>query len=559
MTQSNYWERWLTRRTGRRRLLTGSGLAAAGVAAWATVGCGGDDDDEGGNGDGGSPQPGASPTQAETPKRGGSIVVRRASSFTFGDPQRSSSGFDTAPNMLLSAPLLNMAKSGELTAYVAASWEQPDPTTITFKLRDGIKFSDDTPVDADAVKFSLLRYQDAKLASPLRGTMSNVKSIETPDKSTVVLKLVAPNATLVQTFAAPATSGASALVSPTAVQKLGDDKFNEMPVTVGPYKIESFDRGSQMVLVRNPLWNLPEKNGDILPYLDKVTVKVIPENAVAMAALQAGEIDVDYNPSADNLAQLKGSPSLTYIEAIATGLTAVSYVTNKPPVDIVAFRKAIAYGIDREEFVAVIAAGAGEAAKGPLSPATWAYEKSLPYYAYDPAKAKASLAEAGFPNGTDLTILTYSGSTWPKYGELLQAQLAKIGIKVKVESVEVPVFTEQFRAKANYIAAVEGMPVASGDPWGFFQGRYGSNGQYNAGRVSNPDFDALVEKAAMELNKEARGKIYHDLVKLDYEKAMRAWLLWSNSLTFHNKSVRGLDTLPVYNGQVDLRYAWRKS
>lgn len=557
MNEKNYWQRKATFSIGRRRLLTSGGAAAVGLAALAAVGCGDDDDDS--TEPNGTSAPGSSPTAAETPKKGGSIVVRRPSSFTFGDPQRSSSGYDTTANLLFAAPLLNLTKSGELNAYIAESWEQADATTINLKLRDGLQFTDGTPLDADAVKFSLLRYQTPELASPARGTMASIDSIEAPDKSTLVLKLKKPNSTFVQALCGPAPGGGSALVSPTAVGKLGDDKFNEAPVSIGPYMIETFDRGAQMVLVRNPNWTLKEEDGSVLPFLDKVTFKVIPEAAVAMASLQAGEIDIDYVPSADNLAQVKSVSSLTYIEAMATGLTALSFVTNKPPVDIVAFRKALAYGIDREEVATVIAAGAAQPAKGPLSPATWAYDESLPAYSYDPAKAKAALSEAGFPNGTDLTILTYSSQPYPKYGELLQAQLAKIGVKIKVESVEVPVFTEQFRAKATYVAAVEGMPVASGDPWSFFNARYGSVGQYNAGKVPNPDFDVLIDKAAGELDQKKRGDIYHELVKLDYEKSMRAWLLWLNSLTFHQKSVQGLDTLPIYNGQVDLRRAWRKS
>jgi len=560
MTESEYWQRWLTRRTARRRVLQGGAVGAMGAATWALVGCGGDDDTSSTTPSADkSSQPAASPSATQQIKKGGSIVVRRPSSFTFGDPQRSSSGYDTTSNLLLAAPLLNMTKSGELKAYIAAAWEQPDATTINLKLRDGIVFTDGTPVDADAVKFSLMRYLTPALASPARGTMTAIESVNAPDKSTVVIKLGKPNATFAQALAGPAPGGGSALLSPTAVSKLGDDKFNEAPVTVGPYKIESYDRGAQMVLVKNPDWKITEEDGSVLPYLDKITFKVIPDAAVSMASLQAGEIDIDYVPSADNLAQVKSNSSLAFIEAQATGLTALSFVTNKPPVDKVAFRKAINYGVDRDEVVAVIAAGAGQPAKGPLSPATWAYDKSLPSYGYDPQKAKASLSEAGFPNGTDLTVLTYTSNPYPKYGELLQAQLAKIGIKVKVESVEVPVFTEQFRAKANYIAAVEGMPVASGDPWSFFQQRYGTQGQYNAGKVPNPEFDALIDKAATELDKQKRGDIYHQLVKLDYDNAMRAWLLWSNSLTFYNKNVQGLDTLPIYNGQVDLRRAWRKA
>ncbi|MBK7330346.1 MAG: hypothetical protein IPI85_15080 [Dehalococcoidia bacterium] len=232
MTADNYWTRAMARGTSRRRVLGGIGVASLAVMSGGAIACGGDDD--AGDDDDANPGTSASPTAAK-PVRGGELIVRRPSATTFADPHRSSSGYDPTFNHLYAAPLL-ASVNGKISASLVESWEQADLTTAKLTLRKDLKFTDGTPVNAAAVKYALERQADPKVGSPRRSLLAGV-TIETPDDFTAVLKFSKPNPAFLESLTMNAPAGLGALISPTAHQKLGDDKFNEAPVSVGPFKI----------------------------------------------------------------------------------------------------------------------------------------------------------------------------------------------------------------------------------------------------------------------------------------------------------------------------------
>jgi len=558
MTEPNYWKRLAQRGTSRRRVLQAMGAASMTAAIGGSfAACGGDDDATSGDDDASKNTPSSGTTTSTQPagpvaKRGGELVVRRPSAMTFADPHRSSSGYDPTINHLYAAPLLSMVNS-KLGPSLVAKWEQVDHTSVRLQLRPDLTFTDGTPVNAAAVKYSIERQADPKTASPRRQLLDGV-TVETPDEHSALLKFETPNATFMENLAANEPIGVGALISPTAFEKLGADKFNETPVSVGPFKIEQLRLDADSTFVPNEAWPLTAPNGDKLPYLDRVKIRVIPQTAVAVAELQSGGIDMDYVFLGENVSQIKGRKGLD-IDANKGAITQrIGLLINKAPTDIVAFRKALAYGINRDEFAAVFTDGLGGPGRGALTPLTWAYDANAPFYSYDEKKAKDFLSQAGLASGTKVNICTYTSGVYPRMGELIQAQLKKIGIDVTVDSMEVPVYTEKYRKNGDYFMGLEGAGAPQGDPYRALESLFGSSNQ--PGGTPMPEADALLEKAIQEFDQDKRKAIYGDIVKLDYDNAYKVWLLENVTLAGYNTAVHGFNWLPS-GSAMDVTAAWK--
>jgi peptide/nickel transport system substrate-binding protein len=553
MKEPNYWDRLAQRGTSRRRVLQAMGAASmTAVIGTSLAACGGDDDTAT-NTPSSSAAAGTQPSGSAV-TRGGEIVVRRPSAMTFADPHRSSSGYDPTINHLYAAPLLSMV-NGKLGPSIVTKWEQVDQASVRLELRSDLTFTDGTPVNAAAVKYSIERQADPKTAAPRRDLLSGI-TVETPDEHTAVLKFATPNATFMENLAANAPIGVAALISPTAFEKLGADRFNEAPVSVGPFKIDQLNLDADSTFVRNEAWPLTAPGGDKLPYLDRVKIRVIPQTAVAVAELQSGGIDIDYVFLGENVAQIKGHKGLD-INANKGAITQrIGLLINKAPTNIVAFRKALAYGINRDEFATVFTDGLGSAGHGALTPLTWAYDASAPYYSYDEKKAKEFLSQAGLASGTKVNICTYTSGVYPRMGELIQAQLKKIGIDVTVDSMEVPVYTEKYRKNGDYFMGLEGAGAPQGDPYRSLESLFGSSNQ--PGGAPMPEGDALLAKAIQEFDQDKRKAIYGQIVKLDYDNAYKVWLVENVTLAGYNTAVQGFTWLPS-GSAMDVTQAWKKA
>lgn len=542
---------------GRRGILRGLGFGAAGTAAFLAA-CGGGED-----GDAGGAQPGAlgtpavvAPTTDKPAQRGGEIIVRRPSAFTFGDPQRGTSGYDPATSQLYAAPLLEISEKGELQPSLVQSWEQAGETALTLKLRTDLKFADGTPFNAQAVKYSFERASSTQLATPTRRLLLGIQSIETPDDATVAIKFNAPNSVFLDTLVMNAPVGIGAVISPTAHQRLGDEKFNENPVSVGPYTCETYGRTAETVLAKNPTWPLKAPNGDALPYPDKIKFRVIPENATAIADLQAGNIDLDYVFLSENVPTVKAQRDLDVFPNRRAITQAIGMVPNKRPTDDLRVRQALAYAANREEYVATFAAGGlGDIGKGPLTPVNWAYDESAPTYAFDEKKARDLMAAAGLGEGTELRLATYTSGLYPKIGEMFQAQLARYKVKVIVEPVDLAIFAERYRQKGEYQLGLEGSGIPLGDPFSYLQGKFSS--ETGLGGQKMPEFDALLTKALATFDRTERKKVYGQIQAQDHAQATRVWLLESPTLMAFRKKVQGLRWLNL-GSAVDLRFAWKE-
>lgn len=554
MSSDNYWVRRAALRTSRRRVLQGMGVAsAAAVFGASAVACGGDDDDDDAPGATNTTAPGETPqpTPAETVTRGGELIVRRPSATTFADPHRSSSGYDPTVNHLYAAPLLAFT-GGQIAPSLVEEWEQPDPQQLTLTLRSGLSFTDGTPVNAEAIKYSLERQADPATASPRRSLLNGV-TIEAVDELTARLTFETPNPAFIESLTMNSPAGLGALISPTAHAAMGDDAFNEAPVSVGPFMIESLALDADSVFVANPDWPITAPNGDKIPYLDKVIIRVIPQTAVAVAELQSGGIHVDYVFLGENVGQIQAQDDLDVLANPGAITQRIGIHLSKAPTDIVAFRKGLQHAFDREEFAITFTNGLGSGGRGPLTQLTWAYDESAPYYEYDEAKAREFISQAGLADGTTLNIATYTSGVYPRIGELIQSQLRRLNIDLTVDSMEVPVYTEKYRRNGEYSLGLEGGGAPQGDPYQYLETNFGSA---NApGGTPMPEVDTLLAKALTEFDQDARKAVYRDIVQLDYDNAYKVWLIEAPTLAGIAKKAKGLMWLRS-GSAMDVTQAW---
>ncbi len=325
--------------------------------------------------------------------------------------------------------LLKYDETGKPQPYLLESFTgDPEALTYTLVVKDGITFQDGTPLDAEAVKWNLDYYKENGV---LTGSYFNyVDSVEVTDEKTVVVHMSSWDALFDYGLARTCF-----VCSPTAVESLGPDGFNEAPVGTGAFKVTKWSHGEGIYTERyDGYWQGK-------PYLDNVNFVIYSSTATQQAALEVGDLDV-MNLSGDAVTadalKAKGY-NLTNAAIPSTGYTLCFNSLADGPLTDVRVRQAIAYAVDAEEICNSLL---GDGAYGEAS-TQWAVTTSAEYnsevtgYGYDVEKAKALLAEAGYGDGFELTINFQVGDFAKSVCQIIQAELQQIGITVTLNQIEV--------------------------------------------------------------------------------------------------------------------------
>ena len=319
--------------------------------------------------------------------------------------------------------LVRLDAQGTVKPLLATWWEiAPDGLTYTFHLRDGVKFQDGAPFDAGVVKFSLERAIAPGSTNVQKQALSVIRQVEVVDPRTVRLHLASPDSDLLYTLA----WGDSVMVSPKSAGNLAT-----APVGTGPFKFAGWRRGDTVSLVRNDrYWGQPAKLG-------AVRFKFIADPAAAYAAIKTHEVDAfpDY-PAPENLAQLRADPALKVVTASSEGEVILAMDQRAGPLADVRVRRAIQHALDRRAIIDGAMYGYGTPIGSHFPPQNAAYVDLTGLYPYDVAKAKALLAEAGYSHGLDLTLKLPPPNYARRSGEIVAAQLAQAGVRVKIENIE---------------------------------------------------------------------------------------------------------------------------
>ena len=319
--------------------------------------------------------------------------------------------------------LTRFASDGSIIPGLAQSWViSDDGLTYTFKLAEEVTFHDGTTMDAEDVKFSLDRARAEDSANAQKALFASIADVEAVDASTVKITLSAPNGSLLFNLA----WGDAVIVAPESIENI-----KQAPVGTGAFKFANWVQGDNITLEKNAdYWGTPAK-------LDKVTFKFISDPTAAFAAVMAEDVDVFAGyPAPENVPQFEADPRFQVIVGNTEGETILSTNNKMPPFDNVKVREAMAHAIDRQAIIDGAMFGLGTPIGTHFAPHNPDYVDLTAGSAYDPEKAKALLAEAGFAEGFTTTLKLPPPSYARRGGEIIAAQLREVGIQTEITNLE---------------------------------------------------------------------------------------------------------------------------
>lgn len=428
-------------------------------------------------------------------------------------------------------PLVGKDKDLNIVPLLAESWERPNPRTWRFKLRRGVKFHNGEDVTSQAVKATLDVMLDPELAktkkvqvsSIIRGNFRSVERVEAPDPYTVVIVTKTPYRPMLMGLAQLGIVPVSGLDAAEA--------YIAKPVGAGPYRFVEYVPGSRLVLEAN------ETYWGQKPKFKRVVVRIIPENATRVAALQTGEVMAIFNVPPDTIERLRANKDVEVRDTLTTRHNYLYLQNDRPPFNDKRVRLALNYALDKEQITKGIFKGLAKPSTAPMGPATIYFNKSLKAYPYDLAKAKALLAEAGHPNGLKFVL----GAPFGRFindrqvAEAAVGQLAKAGFTVDIR-VE-----EWGTSLANLLArkydAFFGAYGGSTDPdymlsW-LFMAKSSVIG------FNKPEVEALLLDGLQATDEASARKTYERAQQIVWEDVPLGFLYFQPEIVAFNKRLKG--------------------
>ena len=321
-------------------------------------------------------------------------------------------------------------ESMKLVGGLAESWRTVDDLTWEFKIRKGVKFQNGEPVNAQAVKFSIDRVLDPAQKSYLRDRFKGITSVQVVDDLTVRLKTEKPNPVLLERLTN------LAIVPPAYVKEKGDAFIAKNPVGSGPYRFVEWARGQRLVVEASPAYWGQQ------PAVKTLVFRPIPEVATAIAEMMAGSVDFIRLVPPDQIPAIEGSGKAYITTAPIIRVIFLNFdVAGRAaagPTQNIKVREAISHAIDVDGIITHVLGGRGIKLGTVVNPMKFGYDASVKPVAYDPAKSKQLLSEAGLASGVKLEFMTYSGSIIAsrQVGDAVSGYLNKVGIQTNHQHIE---------------------------------------------------------------------------------------------------------------------------
>lgn len=422
---------------------------------------------------------------------------------------------------------------------LAASWDvSADGLVYTFHLRRGVKFHASarfTPsrdFNADDVVFSYQRMADPK--HPFHQTTVGatyayfddmgmnkiVDKLEKIDDHTVRFKLLHPEAAFLADLAMDFNSVESADYADKMKAAGTPEVIDREPIGTGPFQFVSYQKDA---VIRYKAFDAHWAGR---PKIDNLIYAITPDASVRYAKLKAGECQVMAFPKPADIALIKADPALKLLSKEGLNVGYIAFNVEKKPFDSKLVRQALSMAVDKQTILKTVFQGAGQPAKNLIPPMLWSYNDKVKDYAYDPAKAKALLTKAGYPNGIDID-LWYLPVTRPynpdgkRMAELIQADWAKIGVKAKLVTFEWGEYRKRSKS-GEQTAMMFGWSGDNGDPDNFFGPLLGCDavkGGGNVARWCNTDFEAQLQKAKLTSKQSERAKFYERAQEIAHDEA----------------------------------------
>ena len=443
-------------------------------------------------------------------------------------------------------------RPGLATAYVVS----PDGKTVRLTLRSGIKFADGSLITSSDVKWSLDRARNPDNGA-WNGLLDSISSVAASG-NLVTLTLKHPDPSLP---AALATFNAAIMPQKLFNAAAGANDaakakaFAEHPIGSGPFVLSEWKRGSYMVLTRNPYYWKKGEDGKALPYLDSLRFEIIPDDNTRILELQAGQIQGAEFIPLSRVAELKANAKLNMMLFPSTKVSQIT-MNNRPtlkdgtanPLSDVRVRQALNYAVNRDALIQLVTFGTGKPMKSFMSSSTPLFDKSQPGYSYDPAKAKALLAAAGFKNGIDVTSMATSGSADDQaLLTALQQMWGAVGVRLKIQQLDTA--TKTARRRANDFQLNTGAwtdDIADPSEITGYYAVYGASQAANTGFKSDT-IEKLFVQSQEETNKTKRAALYRQIQTLYTAASPTVYLYETPYPVALAKNVRGFVQIPLGN------------
>jgi peptide/nickel transport system substrate-binding protein len=485
--------------------------------------------------------PAATVSQAQA-RRGGTLRVGLDVDADFLDPRltKNTSGFrirELAFNGLV-------AINPDFTPVpdLAEKWDNPSDTTWVFHLRQGVKFHDGTDLTASDVKYTYESVIDPTFSSPSRAFYLTVDKVDATDKNTVTFTLKSPFA--------PFLSYMDLAIVPQAAAQKSD--FGTKPTGTGPFKVDTWSTGDSI--------DLSAYDGFYggRPNLDRVQVKVVPDNSARVVGLESGDLDFVQSPvSPQDVARVQSAGKLKVDRTPAAGYTYVNLNTADPILSDKRVRQALSHLVNKQQIIDTIYKGIGKPANGPIVPGMWAYSADVPSFDYNPETAKQLLDSAGWMAGADgmrskdgqklsLTVRTHSEDPDRKQLiQVLQSEFQKVGIDATTNTVEFPALFQDVQDGKFQVAVIGWLNLSDPDRATFRQ--FTSDGTANYGKYKNDQVDMLLKEARTTLDQSKAKTLYTDAVKQIVDDAPYIFVQYQEYIAMYTPKLQGYVVNPVAN------------
>lgn len=451
--------------------------------------------------------------------------------------------------------------TGDFAPYLAKSWEVLDGgRQIRFDLRDDVVFHDGTPLNAEAVKVTFERLLDPAMAAPAASNAGTLTGVTVVDEFTVVLNYSEPFAPALLNL----SNSYFGIMSPTAIETMGSE-FSQRPVSAGPFKVKEVVSGDRIVLERfdDYAWapDFFENQGPAL--LDTMTFLIIPDDATQLLLLQTDGLDMASAPPRDVLRLMERGEigpdaplqRYSYTEGGVNYLgltTCCGRITDNAEI-----RKAVALSVNRDEIVETALEGLALPVTGLYSPATWGYDPDMTGYPFDQEAARATLEGLGYVEGRsgiyeldgqplEINVWTYNTPGSLRVAQILQAQLADVGINLTIQQMESATLLGSTQ-RGEHDALLISYGWADGGILSYF---FGSDRLATTNRVhfSDPEVDALLARGNSTVDVDERFAIYQELQRNLLDQA--PWVpLYATEVTHLARSeVKGVIVNPFSAG-----------
>ncbi len=483
-------------------------------------------------------------TAPEGVQYGGTLQAATADELLSMDPGFGTGGAMNSLGFMVYNNIVGLGTGGEILPELAASWDiSADGKQVTFHLVKGVKFSDGTDFNAEAVKWNGDRIMDPSVGSGVRSRFDGVDRIEVNDSNTVTYHLKKP----FRPFLSFLTELPGFILSPTAVDKYNgySDRQSESgrnPVGTGAFNWVDWRVGDQVIVERNDkYWDKGR------PFLDKFILKFISDDTVRLAMVRTGETDIIEGIGEDDLELLKNEPNVK-VDGAKGGRTHVLWSrVNQDPWSNNDVLQAIAYAIDRQTYLNTVHSGIGRPAYT-MTSIGWAHDPNLMPFTFDLGKAQQKMKDAGYANGLTMPIWTNPDPSNIEKVEVIQAMVKEIGINLEINQVAPGEAWKNAVEGTTHHGIFRWRPSA--DPHLNLVNIFGSEGGQNKWNYSNSRVDSLLDEASQVYDIAKAKSLYANIQTIIAQDAPFIYLVWAEEFTVLNKSVQNFARTP----DLDLRY-----